>query len=248
MAGGSGGPRGHVRGGRCRHNGSCPSTGRRHRPECARANFAPQEPDDGKVLWHGQQPTQRRRPRDHTRSPRERPRELANAADRLAAVGSRSRLGSSRPATGWWVSRHPIVMSGRCAGGRPTGGACGSALGRSRRRNSVEARNAPRRRANQPSGRLHRLEPFREPCLSRPGTGQEPSGSRAARADYRLKSVCSTRSPALMPRRAAVPALSSRTASTGSPEGIVRVDRGSAFSATRAIEPSGRMNSMSRDR
>src|SRR5215207_6057194 len=71
--------------------------------------------------------------------------------------------------------------------------------------------------------------------------------SPGACAAHRLaNSGCSTRSPALIPSRAAVPPASSSTARTGSPDGMVRVDSGSAFSATRATDPSGRMNSMSR--
>jgi hypothetical protein len=65
---------------------------------------------------------------------------------------------------------------------------------------------------------------------------------------HRLKSGCSIRSPALIPSLPVVPAFSSSTDRTGSPEGIVRVDKGSVFVATRAMLPSARMNSMSRAR
>ncbi|GJE69217.1 hypothetical protein CHKEEEPN_0740 [Methylorubrum podarium] len=71
---------------------------------------------------------------------------------------------------------------------------------------------------------------------------------RGHRRRQRLNIGCSTRSPARMPSLAAVPAFSSSTASTGSPDGITLVESGSVSAAIRAIEPSERMNTMSRDR
>src|SRR5690606_25847441 len=58
-------------------------------------------------------------------------------------------------------------------------------------------------------------------------------------------SGCSTLSPGFAPMRAAVPAFSSSTERTGSPEGTMRVDSGSVRCAMRAMVPSARMNSMS---
>src|SRR5450830_468899 len=60
-----------------------------------------------------------------------------------------------------------------------------------------------------------------------------------------LKIGWPTRSPGAMPSLRAVPPITSSTARTGPPDGIIRVDSGSVFSAMRKIRPSARMNSMS---
>jgi hypothetical protein len=54
-----------------------------------------------------------------------------------------------------------------------------------------------------------------------------------------------TRSPGAMPSLRAVPAITSRTARTGPPEGTGRSDNGSACSAMRRMRPSLRMKIMS---
>ena len=70
---------------------------------------------------------------------------------------------------------------------------------------------------------------------------------RRSRRRQRLNKACSTLSPGLMPSCLLTPPLISSTESTGSPEGIVRVESGSVRSAMRAIVPSARMNSMSNE-
>src|SRR5665811_2152387 len=60
-----------------------------------------------------------------------------------------------------------------------------------------------------------------------------------------LKIGWATRSPGASPSLRAVPPITSSTARTGPPDGIIRVDSGSVFSAMRKIRPSARMNSMS---
>ncbi len=82
----------------------------------------------------------------------------------------------------------------------------------------------------------------------RPGlTGWAQINGWRGLTDHRCfaNSGCSTRSPGLIPARAAVPPATSSTAETASPDGITRSESGSVFSAIRAMVPSGRMNSIS---
>lgn len=97
-----------------------------------------------------------------------------------------------------------------------------------------------------PKQMRYRAALYPEWPLSPPQSGYHAAAScRKQDGSQRLNSGCSTLSPGLMPSLAAVPPLTSSTESTGSPEGIVRVESGSVFSAMRATVPSARMNSMS---